>query len=109
MVPSDGTVLGQYLGAQLYLLCPSFSRAPSQLLGLARLYYTGYCPVPTKRSKLSLSQQIGRSWLSRLHLGSCFSRKSICSWSSGPVFQLLLCRLKLMGGRGNLRREYSAL
>lgn len=79
---------------------PSQSTFSTARIGQANPYYTGHCPVPARTSKLSLSQhlrQVTAVWWLRLHLGSCFSRKPIFSWSSCPVFQLLLCRLKLMG------------
>lgn len=95
-------VPGQYLGAQFHLLCPPFlqSTFSAARIGQANPYYTAHCPVPARTSKLSLSEhlrQVTAVWWLRLHLGSCFSRNPIFSWSSCPVFQLLLCRLKLMG------------
>lgn len=79
---------------------PSQSTFSTARISQANPYYTGYCPVPARTFKLSLSQhlrQVTAVWWLRFHLGSCFSRKPILSWSSCPVFQLLLCRLKLMG------------
>lgn len=57
-------------------------------------------PSPSQEIQVklkSLHWQVTAVWWLRPHLGSRFSRKPIFSWSSCPVFQLLLCRLKLMG------------
>lgn len=57
-------------------------------------------PSPSQEIQVKLKSmhwQVTAVWWLRPHLGSRFSRKPIFSWSSCPVFQLLLCRLKLMG------------
>lgn len=57
-------------------------------------------PSPSQGIQVKLKSthwQVTAVWWLRLHVGSHFSRKPIYSWSSCPVFQLLLCRLKLMG------------
>lgn len=58
-------------------------------------------PSPSQDTQIKLKSthwQVMAGWWLRLHLGSCISRKPIFSWSFCPVFQLLLCRLKLIGG-----------
>lgn len=91
----------QCLGAQLHLLCPPLLlRASLQLLRLARhILITQNIAQSQPGLKLkSTHWQVMAGWWLRLHLGSCVSRKPIFSWSFCPVFQLLLCRLKLIGG-----------
>lgn len=104
MVPSDGTVPGQYIGA-LSSTCSVPHSFSEHLLncwdwpGQSLLHRT--LPSPSQEIQVKLKSthwQVTAVWWLRLHLGSCFSRKPIFSWSSCPVFQLLLCRLKLMEG-----------
>lgn len=101
VVPSDGTVCCILDLSSTHSVPHSFSE---HLLncwdwpGKSVLHRTFPSCSQIKVKAESMHWQITAVWWLRPHLGSCFSRKPIFSWSSCPVFHLLLCRLKLMGG-----------
>lgn len=88
-------------GARTILELSSTCSVPDSFLEHLLNYFSYYTASHSQKIQVKLKSihwQVTAVWWLRLHLGSCFSRKPIFSCSSCPVFQLLLCRPKLMGG-----------